>query len=61
MNYPENNQAKPTDGSGNQQKLVLDGTVHIEEPEDEPAPRVRGLVELFSQFIAARRRDQERG
>ena len=60
MNYPENNEVKPTDSLGNQQKLVLDGTVHIEEPEDEPVPRVRGLIELFSQFFGARQRDRER-
>ncbi len=60
MNYPGNNEAKPTGSSGNQQKPVLDSTVHIEEPEDEPAPRVRGLIELFNQFLAARQRDRKR-
>ena len=54
MNYPESSELKPADGADDQQKLILDGTVHIEEPEDEPEPRVRGLIELLSQFLHQR-------
>ncbi len=59
MNYPENNEGKPADPVKDQQKLILDGTVHIEEAEDERAPRVRGLIELFNEFFGARKREQE--
>lgn len=33
-------------------QLILDGTVHMEELEDASIPRVRGLVELVSDFFA---------
>ena len=54
MNYPESTNSTSADITGEPQKLVLDGTVHIEEPEDEPAPRVRGLIELLNLFLSRR-------
>ena len=57
MNYPETTEAPRSEASEEQQRLVLDGTVHIEEPEEEPAPRVKGLIELFNQFLRQRESD----
>ena len=57
MNYPENNEVRPADAASDRQKQIPDGSDRIEEPGDEPAPRVRGLIELFNEFFAARQRD----
>ncbi len=60
MNYPESSEARPDKAADDRQRLVLDGTVHIEEPEDEPAPRIKGLIELLSQFLRQREREHGR-
>lgn len=31
--------------------LVLDGTVNLEDGEEDSIPRVRGLVELISDYL----------
>ena len=54
MNYPQSSEAQPPETAEDRQRLVLDGTVHIDEAEEDPAPRVKGLVELFSQFLQQR-------
>lgn len=54
MDYPENTATPKAEPAVDQQRLVLDGTVHIEEPEDEAAPRVVGLIELFNRFLGKR-------
>ena len=53
MNYPQNTKESKPETAADQQRLVLDGTVHIEEP----APRVRGLIELFHQYLRQPERD----
>ena len=57
MNYPQNTKESKPETAADQQRLVLDGTVHIEEPDEEPAPRVRGLIELFHQYLRQPERD----
>jgi hypothetical protein len=32
------------------QPLVLDGTVNLDYSEDEPAPRIKGLIELVGEY-----------
>ena len=34
-----------------ERRLILDGTVHMEELEDVSIPRVKGLVELLSDLF----------
>jgi len=31
--------------------LILDGTVNLEDLDDDSIPRVRGLIELFQDFL----------
>jgi len=31
--------------------LILDGTVSLEDADDESVPRIKGLVELFGDFL----------
>ena len=57
MSYPENNEAQLAEKAEDLHRLVLDGTVHIEEPAEDPAPRVKGLIELFSQFLQQRQQN----
>jgi hypothetical protein len=35
----------------NERQLILDGTVYMDEPEDISVPRVKGLVELISDYF----------
>ena len=34
-------------------KLVLDGTVNLDYSSEDEAPRVKGLIELINEYIAA--------
>jgi hypothetical protein len=56
VNYPQSTKESKAETAPDQQRLVLDGTVHIEEPDEDSAPRVRGLIELFHQFLRQRER-----
>ena len=49
FNFEEEKSDEITDWKKNQH-LVLDGTAHLEYPENEEIPRVKGLIELFNQF-----------
>ena len=57
MNYPEFSEARSSGDDREPRQPLLDGTVHIEEHEDEPAPRVLGLIELLNRFLCQRQRD----
>ena len=57
MNYPEYSEARSSDDDREPRQPLLDGTVHIEEHEDEPAPRVMGLIELLNRFLCQRQRN----
>lgn len=34
-----------------EQHLVLDGTVFLDDADDDQVPRVKGLIELLNQFF----------
>jgi hypothetical protein len=34
------------------QRLVLDGTVNLDYAEDEQIPRIKGLLELLSEYTS---------
>jgi len=48
--YQRANQEQKEDRFENQ-PLLLDGTVHLEYSEDEQAPRIKGLIELLSDYV----------
>ena len=50
FNFDETGSDEITDWKKNQH-LILDGTAHLESPENEEIPRVKGLIELFNQFL----------
>ena len=53
MFYPaENDKTPSTDGQEDPQ-LILDGTANLEYADEESVPRVRGLIELFEQYLGS--------
>lgn len=51
MFYPEDNEAKENTETTGDQHLLLDGTVNLDYADDEPVPRVKGLIELLNQYF----------
>ena len=51
MNYQANSEHTEQYDSGTDPRLVLDGTVNLDDPTDDELPRVKGLVELISDFL----------
>lgn len=58
MNYPEDARPAENADTTEEQHLVLDGTANLDYSEDDQVPRIKGLVELLSQFLG-NRRDRE--
>ncbi len=50
MVYPEDTESK--EDTTEDQHLVLDGTVNLYDSDEDQVPRVKGLVELLSQFFS---------
>lgn len=50
FNFDEEKSDEIADWKQNQH-LILDGTAHLEYPESEEIPRVKGLIELFNQLF----------
>ncbi len=34
------------------QRLILDGTVNLDDSDDDQIPRVKGLIELLNQYFS---------
>ncbi|MDH3859499.1 MAG: hypothetical protein OEV07_16010, partial [Gammaproteobacteria bacterium] len=51
MLYPEDNEAKENNGTNEDQQLLLDGTANLDYADDDPVPRVKGLIELINQYF----------
>ena len=52
MIYPENEERQEKADKTEDQHLVLDGTVNLDYSDEDQVPRVKGLIELFSQFFS---------
>lgn len=51
MFYSEDSEAKENAGTTEDQQLLLDGTVNMDYADDDPVPRVKGLIELINQYF----------
>jgi len=51
MYYPKDAELSEITETGGEHNLILDGTVSLDDSDDESIPRVRGLVELFQDFL----------
>ena len=51
MYYPDETKTDDFTDPTIDHKLLLDGTVSLEDGDDETIPRVRGLVELISDYL----------
>ena len=51
MNYPKDAELKEITDTGAEHNLILDGTVSLDDTDDDSIPRVRGLIELFNDFL----------
>ena len=51
-NDPDPQQYRVSNNEGH--FLVLDGTANLDYDNDDQVPRVKGLIELFNQYIYAR-------
>jgi len=50
MYYPID--TEPKEDTTEDQHLVLDGTVNLYDSDEDEVPRVKGLIELLSQFFS---------
>lgn len=51
MFYPENGEQNEQGDSTPDPRLVLDGTVSLDDQSDEEVPRVKGLIELINDYL----------
>jgi len=51
MLYPNDTETSEITAATVDHHLILDGTVSLEETDDESIPRIKGLVELFGDFL----------
>ena len=51
MYYPKDAETNETTDPGDEHHLVLDGTVSLDDADDDSVPRVRGLIELLSDYF----------
>jgi len=51
MFYPDDNEPKASTEANEDQHLVLDGTANLDYTGEETTPRVKGLIELLSQYF----------
>ena len=51
MFYPEDNEPKENSRITEDHQLVLNGTVSLDDADEEPTPRVKGLIELLNQYF----------
>ena len=51
MYYANDTESNEKADNADNNPLVLDGTVNLEDYEEDSIPRVRGLVELISDYL----------
>lgn len=51
MYYPKDAELNEVTDISTEHHLILDGTVSLDNADDESIPRIRGLVELFNDFF----------
>ena len=51
MYDPNENELNDVTDITDEPHLVLDGTVSLDDYDDDSVPRIRGLVELFNDFL----------
>jgi hypothetical protein len=54
MFHPEEYETEASTATDDGQYLVLDGTVNLDDADEDQVPRVRGLIEILEQFLGAR-------
>lgn len=54
MFHPTENESEALTETDDGQYLVLDGTVNLDDADEDQVPRVRGLIEILEQFLGAR-------
>ncbi len=59
MRYPEDTDIK--EDNNEKRRPILDGTASLDYADDEPVPRVKGLIELLNQYFGSRRNGSKRG
>ena len=57
MQYPEDTDT--TEDKEEKRRLILDGTANLDYTDDEPVPRVKGLIELLNQYFGKKRNEPE--
>lgn len=51
MLFPNDTETSELTDTGDNQQLILDGTVHIDDSDEISIPRVKGMVELLNDFL----------
>lgn len=51
MYYPNDAETGEMAETVAEHQMIIDGTVSLDEIDDDSIPRVRGLVELFHDFL----------
>ena len=51
MYYPKDTEMNDITDFTVEHHLILDGTVHLDDDNDDSIPCIRGLVELFSDYL----------
>ena len=51
MYYPKDTELNEITDISAEHHLIRDGTVNLEDLDDDSIPRVRGLIELFHDFL----------
>ena len=59
MNYPADTESKVSTDATYDQPPVLDGTANLDYSDDDEIPRIKGLIELLTQYFENRYRWSE--
>ena len=51
MIYPEDTESKVSTDTTEDEHLVLDGTANLDYSDDDKIPRIKGLIELLTQYF----------
>ncbi|MDH3759469.1 MAG: hypothetical protein OEU50_00720 [Gammaproteobacteria bacterium] len=54
MHHSDDTDTKQHTEKAEEHRLVLDGTASLDYSDDEQIPRVKGLIELLSQYFSNR-------
>ena len=59
MQYPEDRKIDAKPKREEKPRLLLDGTASLEDADDDKIPRVRGLIELLSQYFGKKQNESQ--